>query len=127
LFALVLALPSFATGEEGGPKTATVNTSDSELRWKATKVTGSHNGTVPISEGSITIENDLITSALIVMDMTGILVEDIKDAEINAKLTGHLKSDDFFSTEKHPECRFELKKFTPRKGSALNNYDLPGY
>lgn len=34
------------------------------------------------------------------MDMITITVEDITDAKSNARLTNHLKSDDFFSVEK---------------------------
>ena len=33
--------------------------------------------------------------------MTTIKDEDITDKDMNAKLMGHLKSDDFFSVEKH--------------------------
>jgi polyisoprenoid-binding protein YceI len=34
--------------------------------------------------------------------MDSIIVDDIKDASQNARLVGHLKSDDFFSVEAHP-------------------------
>ncbi|MCA1762654.1 MAG: YceI family protein, partial [Flavobacteriales bacterium] len=60
--------------------------------------------------------------------MTTIVVTDIKDADTNAKLTGHLNSPDFFSVEKFPEGTFEATGFTPIKGASGEepNYTVKG-
>jgi len=55
------------------------------------------------------------------MDMNSIVNVDLTDAALNAKLTGHLKSDDFFGTAKFPVSKFEITKV-----DALNDPNKPG-
>ncbi|MBL7970459.1 MAG: YceI family protein, partial [Prolixibacteraceae bacterium] len=50
------------------------------------------------------------TGGKVVIDMQSIVVEDIKDAGTNAKLVGHLKSDDFFSVATHPTAELNVTK-----------------
>jgi polyisoprenoid-binding protein YceI len=45
--------------------------------------------------------------------MTSITDVDITNEGMNQKLTGHLKSDDFFSVEKNPTSTFTITKVTP--------------
>jgi polyisoprenoid-binding protein YceI len=40
----------------------------------------------------------------------------LKDGEGNAKLEGHLKSDDFFSTDKNPTAKFVTSKIESKGG-----------
>jgi len=80
----------------------TVNTSNSELKWTGKKVTGEHWGYVMLKEGSLIIKNDKIIGGVFKIDMNSLINKDLEDAEWNAKLIGHLKSDDFFSVEKFP-------------------------
>lgn len=90
-----------------------VNAGKSNLAWHAEKVTGSHDGNVSIKEGYIVMKSGKLHSAYIEMDMTSITCTDIEDAGSNAKLVGHLKSDDFFSAEKHPVAKLEITKVNP--------------
>lgn len=78
-----------------------VNADNSQLKWKGKKVTGEHFGSIKIENGSVTFEDGNLVSGKFSVDMTTINVEDIEDEENNAKLTGHLKSDDFFDVENH--------------------------
>lgn len=81
----------------------------SSLVWTGSKAVGdSHTGTIAISEGSLSVEGDAITAGSFVIDMTSIVDTDIEDPEYNAKLVGHLKSDDFFGVEAHPTATFEV-------------------
>lgn len=57
------------------------------------------------------------------MDMTSLTVEDITDPDMNKKLSDHLKSDDFFSVEKHNKSTF---KITDAKTSNGKDYDITG-
>lgn len=79
----------------------------SKVEWVGTKPTGRHHGTIMIKEGSLMAGNGMITGGKFVMDMSSIAADD-QDAEGNTKLTGHLKSDDFFSTDKYPTSSFEI-------------------
>jgi len=105
-----------------------IDPANSNLAWDGKKVTGAHNGTVKIADGSIQVDKNKLVGGTIEMDMTSIQNLDLKDQEYNQKLIGHLKSDDFFSVEKHPRATFKITNVTPIKGSAAgaSNYNVAG-
>ncbi|HNQ27132.1 MAG TPA: YceI family protein [Aquaticitalea sp.] len=112
--ALILAV-AMATATLAGEKK--VNVEDSKITWKGEKVTGHHEGTIKLQEGTITFdkENNL-TGGTFVMDMTSINVTDLEGG-MKGKLEGHLKSDDFFGTEKHKTAKFVITKVDGKGGS----------
>jgi polyisoprenoid-binding protein YceI len=57
------------------------------------------------------------------MDMVNLTVEDLTDAKSKGNLTGHLKSDDFFSVEKFNTSSF---KITEAKSSNGTDYTISG-
>ena len=93
-----------------------VDTKNSSLLWTARKVTGSHNGVVPIASGELVVDGKNIREGNFEIDLSGLTVTDVSNPESNAKLTGHLKSDDFFSTEKFPKATFVLTSATVKSG-----------
>ncbi len=94
---------SASTGNE-----LALNTTDSKLHWEGNKVTGKHNGQVNISSGKIILDEEgNLSGGNFVIDMNSIDVQDL-EGEYKEKLTGHLKSDDFFDVENHPEAKFEI-------------------
>lgn len=95
-----------------------VDTKASQLKWTGEKVTGSHWGYVDIQSGVMNIENGNIKNGVFTMDMTSISVKDMEPGEYNDKLTGHLKSDDFFSVAKNPTSEFKIK-WVKDKGNGL--------
>ena len=90
-----------------------VDKSASTVRWDAKKVTGKHNGTIAIANGSFSVTKNRITDGTIAIDMKSIVDLDLTDAGYNAKLINHLKSEDFFAVEKYPESMLVVKKVTP--------------
>lgn len=103
----VLALTLTTTAFAGSQK---VDVAKSSVKWLGKKVTGQHNGTIAIKEGTLEVEKGKVTGGKVVIDMQSIVVEDIKDAGTNAKLVGHLKSDDFFSVATHPAAELNVTK-----------------
>jgi polyisoprenoid-binding protein YceI len=91
-------------------QTYTVDAAKSTLNWKAEKITGFHEGTIDIKSGTFKIEKNKITSGSFVINMSTIVDTDLTDAEYNKKLTGHLKSPDFFDVVKYPETVFTITK-----------------
>lgn len=87
----------------------TVDTKKSTFKWHGEKVTGEHFGTIDLKEGILVWKNNKITGGKMIIDMTSITNTDIEDAGYNAKLVGHLKSDDFFGVEKYPTAKLEIK------------------
>ncbi len=95
-----------------------VETSQSNLEWNGKKVTGEHTGNIAISKGDILVNGNRIVSGNIILDMNSITNKDITDEGYKQKLLGHLKSDDFFSSEKHPTGTLKITSVTPIKGAA---------
>ena len=113
------------------PENAVVKNIDmarSTLAWEGTKVTGRHDGTIGLSSGELYIVEDQIVGGNIVIDMTKIVVLDIEDPGTNARLQGHLESDDFFSVATYPEATFEMANIVKRENAAEGepNYTISG-
>jgi polyisoprenoid-binding protein YceI len=106
----------------------TVDPAKSTMTWQAKKVGGEHMGNVKISKGVINIDADKLVGGNFVMDMTSITDTDITNETFNKKLVDHLKSEDFFSVEKHPNSTFKITKVAPianaKAGEA--NYTITG-
>jgi len=100
-----------------------VDTQKSVLNWEGKKVTGQHNGTVKINEGTLTVDGIKLTGGTFEFDMNSITSLDLTDAGYNAKFIGHMKSEDFFNTTKYPTSKFVITKVTPKGG---NNFDITG-
>jgi polyisoprenoid-binding protein YceI len=100
-----------------------VDTSKSTARWTGKKVTGEHSGVIPLYAGQLDVEGKNIKGGIFELNVAALTVTDIADKETNAKLVGHLKNDDFFSTDKHPIAKFVLTSAQQKQG---NQYELSG-
>lgn len=89
-----------------------VDVNNSSVEWFASKFTGKHNGTVRLSGGEINNNHGQLSGSLSI-DMNSIQDTDLKDEKMNAKLTNHLKSEDFFHAEKFPKSTFVITSITP--------------
>lgn len=92
------------------PASASVDTEASVIKWVGFKTVSNdqHNGTIKISEGSVGLEEGNLVGGNFTIDMNSIVDLDLEDAEYNAKLVGHLKSEDFFHAEAHPTASFAI-------------------
>lgn len=95
-----------------------VDVAKSDLKWHAKKVTGEHMGNIALQSGEMQVNGNKIVGGTFVIDMNAITCTDIKDAEYNGKLIGHLKSDDFFSVEKNPTATFKINSVKPIANAA---------
>lgn len=102
-----------------------LDTLNSRVEWKGYKVfkseNTSHFGTITFESGDVTVKDGKLESGKFVADMNSLTSVDLKeDAENLGKLNGHLKSGDFFETEKFPTASYEITKVTP---SAEGDYN----
>ena len=94
-----------------------IDPTNTKVMWKASKPTGSHNGSVSVTDGSVSVKDGMITGGKFVLDMTSISVEDLTGDD-KANLEGHLKGmaegkeDHFFNVAKYPTATFEITKVT---------------
>jgi len=101
------------------PVTYKVDTEKSRIDWVGKKVTGQHTGTIKLSSGQVVANGKKLTGGQFVIDMTSIEVTDLTGNSKN-NLTGHLKADDFFGSEKYPTSQFQATKITPASGNTVN-------
>jgi polyisoprenoid-binding protein YceI len=92
-----------------------VAASQSIIDWVGRKVTGAHNGTIALKDGTFTVQDGQLTGGRFVADTTSIKILDVTDPATNAQFAGHLASDDFFSTEQYPEAVFEITGVNNRR------------
>ena len=104
-------------------QTFKLSTTKSEIAWIGRKVTGAHNGTIAVKQGSLSFTADRLTGGQFTIDTTSIKILDLTDPAANAQFAGHLASDDFFSSDKFPTAGFEITS-TERKTSTV--YDIIG-
>jgi polyisoprenoid-binding protein YceI len=100
-----------------------IQATQSSIDWVGRKITGEHNGTIAIKEGTLSLNDDRLTGGTFVVDTTSIKILDITDPATNAQFAGHLASDDFFSSGKYPEALFVI---TSAKQNGNNTYNING-
>jgi polyisoprenoid-binding protein YceI len=133
---IALIISVFAACSSGGSKTEATDakqvkqssfdevyyadTKESIIKWEGYKPTGTHNGTISVSSGKLEVKDGTLTGGEFTIDMNSITVLDIKDAESNAKLTGHLKSADFFEVESFPTAKFVITNVKTIDGGSID-------
>jgi polyisoprenoid-binding protein YceI len=107
LIAITVSLTAFTLKETGYK----IDSQKSKITWVGKKVTGQHAGTINLAEGILTSKGKKITGGSFAIDMTS-----LKDEGANTRLEDHLKSDDFFSTGKHPKATLVISSIEPKGG-----------
>lgn len=96
---------------------------DSSVGWVGSKVTGSHEGGFRVFEGEIRLVDDdpTASSVNVTIDTTSLWSDD-------ERLTGHLKSPDFFEVEAYPTATFASTSIEAAESgyTVTGNLDLHG-
>ena len=94
---------------------------NSKVEFTGSKVTGEHNGGFKQFSGNIGLVGNKPeeSKVFVEIDVNSIYTED-------EKLTGHLKSPDFFDAEKFPKASFTSTKIVPDTAKGANNYTVTG-
>lgn len=103
--------PRARTGEtvevaRASGQTLAIDTARSAINWKAAKVTRRHDGGFRAFDGTVTVADGAVTGVNINIDTRSVWTD-------TDRLTGHLKSPDFFEVETYPEAAFEADRFEP--------------
>lgn len=101
-----------------------VDTTASVINWKGEKPTGTHTGTIQLTEGTFKANDSVIESGTFVIDMMSIENTDLEgDQKVN--LEKHLmgtvegKEGDFFNVNKFPTGTFEVTGVIEKDGVTL--------
>ncbi|WP_369752188.1 YceI family protein [Flavobacterium sp. WC2409] len=109
LKSIALALVVVLSTVSVSAQTKKVDASASTISWVGKKVTGQHNGTVNLKDGALVFKGAKLVGGTFTVDMTSLTSTDLS-GEYQGKLNGHLKSEDFFGTEKFPTSTLVFKK-----------------
>lgn len=104
-----------------------IDAGSSKIEWIGTKVSGYHSGEVPLKSGEVLLSNGNVVGGKFTMDVANITVSGPKgtDQKANDKLLGHLKAEDFFDVQKHPQASLELTDVRPHTGGAISDTTDP--
>src|SRR4051794_16832976 len=91
----------------GGVSVFTIDSSVSMIGWMADKTTGTHNGTIKIRSGSLTLHCQQLTSGTITVDMNSVNVIDLNGSD-KGKLENNLKGNNFFDADKYPVATLDI-------------------
>lgn len=78
-----------------------------KIEFIGTKPTGKHHGIIGVKEGSLMVSGADISGGRFVLDMNTLKTDD-QDSTGNARLSGHLKSADFFDVPQFDTAIFEI-------------------
>ena len=94
-----------------GSETLTISPDNSKIGFVGSKVTGSHTGSFPAFSGTVDLVPGQVESSQVKVeiDMASVVSDD-------ERLTGHLKSPDFFDVAKFPKATFVTTEI--RQGGA---------
>lgn len=104
---------------EAAATTVDVLREQSKIEWYGEKVTGHHDGGFKQFDGTLSFVGDEPQQVSFTIDMTSIW----SDTE---KLTGHLKTPDFFDVENHPTAEFESTSMVETPNDEGSNYEITG-
>jgi len=98
-----------------------ISPENSKVEFTGSKVTGKHDGGFKTFKGTIDLVNNKPEESRVSVDIdTNSIFSD------DEKLTGHLKSADFFDVAKFPTANFTSTKITPGAGGGAGNYTVAG-
>ncbi len=87
-----------------------LDTESSTVVWEGKRLGGGHDGTIGIKEGVFYVYDEELLAGNVFIDMEQIVVLDLQDPGLNARLKAHLESDDFFSVDTYPVAEFEITR-----------------
>lgn len=96
-----------------------LNKGNSSVGFVGAKVTGDHTGSFGDIKGSVQVDKGQLTGLDIAIKTDSVT----SDAE---KLTGHLKSPDFFDVAKFPQANFQATKIQAKAGEKGATHEIQG-
>ncbi len=119
LFSLIVLIPFNINAQN-----FQVNTKESSLKWRSTKVNGEHSGFVKIASGNIVVNNGAITSGEFIIDMKGILVTDTDDKNKQKDIVDDISGKTFYNVAAHPTAKFVIKGYS--SGKLIGDLTIKG-
>lgn len=117
LSAILSVLTLFAMASKPHVDHIRVNTENSTVKWKGSKISSSHEGTVNILKGTLDINHGTLVGGQFSIDMQSLATTDMSE-EYNKKLDGHLKNEDFFNVSEFPTASITITNAVKGEGNS---------
>ncbi|MDT0686900.1 YceI family protein [Autumnicola psychrophila] len=106
-----------------------VDTSATVIEWSGSKPTGTHTGTIKVSDGTFSANDSIVESGsftidMVTIDVTDLEGEDKENLEAHLKGTVEGKEGDFFNILKYPEATFEVTGISDKDGQKMMEGNL---
>ncbi len=101
-----------------------IDLQESRLEWTGRNLLNKHSGKIALKSGHLTFDKGTVTGGEIVIDMNAITCDDLQGNPLHDVLIHHLRSDDFFDTDVHPEARIAICKALPTAGGTPGSPNL---
>ena len=104
--------------------------SQSSIKWIGKEITTKeHFGALKFSKAQLEFNGDVLTGGEFTVDMTTLDVQDLSGGG-KQRLEGHLRSDDFFSVNKHQTSYLKINEVLPPELSRIeadnNSFEVSG-
>ena len=104
--------------------------SKSSIKWIGKEITTKeHFGALKFSKAQLEFNGDVLTGGEFMVDMTTLDVQDLSGGG-KQRLEGHLRSDDFFSVDKHQTSYLKINEVLPPELSRIeadnNSFEVSG-
>jgi polyisoprenoid-binding protein YceI len=105
---------SGATSDTSGARSYVISPENSTINFVGSKVTGKHDGGFKQFSGELKVTNGKLADAgnKVVIQIDSLFTD-------TDRLTGHLKSPDFFNAAQNPTATFETTSITPQATNSL--------
>lgn len=104
-----------------------VDATASNVNWEGAKLVGEgHTGTIPVSDGQIMVAEGKIVGGKFTLNVAGLTNTDLPADKGGDKLVDHLKSADFFETEKFPVATFDITQVQPAVDAEGITHNISG-
>ena len=96
---------SFTPGTAKKESTLTVSAEKSRVDWVGSKKSDFHTGYFTVKSGTVTVDGGKLKGGKFIIDLANLKVTDAGGGD---RLTGHLKTADFFDVAKFGEATYEI-------------------
>jgi len=117
LSAILSVITLFAMATKPHVDHVRVNTENSTVKWKGSKISSTHEGTVNIIKGALNIDHGTLVGGQFSIDMQSLATTDMSE-EYNKKLDGHLKNEDFFNVSQFPTASITITNALRGSGNS---------
>jgi len=101
-----------------------IDLAESPVEWLGRNLINKHWGTIPLKSGELHFSDGRLSGGEFVLNMPAMECTDLAGHELHDVLIGHLKSDDFFDTDRYPEARLVIESSEPIENREAGEQNL---